>query len=688
MTRNIGIMAHIDAGKTTTTERILFYTGKTHKMGEVHEGTTVMDWMPQEQERGITITSAATTCSWRDHRINIIDTPGHVDFTIEVERSLRVLDGAVGVFCAVGGVEPQSETVWRQANKYHVPRIAFVNKMDRIGADFYDVLSQIREKLGANPVAIQVPLGSEDQFVGLIDLIEMRAIRFSDQDRGTHFEVLDIPENFVEHSQEYREKLIESVSEFDDVLMEKYLNGESISAEEIRKALRKGCVSLKIVPVLCGASFKNKGVQALLDAVIDFLPSPLDIPSVEGIDPSDPEKKLVRKADDKEPFSALAFKIMSDPFVGVLTYLRVYSGKASSGDALWNSAKGKRERIGRLLLMHANKREDVQEMKAGDIVAAVGLRLTVTGETLCDEKSPILLEKMEFPEPVISIAIEPKTKADQEKLTSALQRLSMEDPSFRVTQNDETAQTLISGMGELHLEIIVDRMKREFKVEGNVGQPQVSYKETISSAATAEGRFMRQAAGKNQFGHVVIRLEPRERGSGFLFKNELPAGKLPKEYIPQIEQGLRESTLGGIVVGYPAVDVQATLLDATFNEGESTEIAYKIAASMAFRDAAHAAAPVILEPIMSTEIICPEDYMGGVIGDLNSRRGKILNMNVRHGLQVIKADVPLATMFGYSTALRSSSQGRATYSMEFSHYEPVPHNVSEEIKVRAGVVIR
>ncbi|NDD90722.1 elongation factor G [bacterium] len=688
MTRNIGIMAHIDAGKTTTTERILFYTGKTHKMGEVHEGTTVMDWMPQEQERGITITSAATTCSWRDHRINIIDTPGHVDFTIEVERSLRVLDGAVGVFCAVGGVEPQSETVWRQANKYHVPRIAFVNKMDRIGADFYDVLAQMREKLGTNPVAIQVPWGAEDQFVGMIDLIQMKAIRFSDQDRGAQFEVLDVPENFVEHVNEYREKLIESISEFDDALMEKYLSGETPSVEEIRGALRKGCISLKLVPVLCGASFKNKGVQALLDAVIDFLPSPLDIPAVEGTDPSDPEKKLVRKADEKEPFAALAFKIMSDPFVGMLTYLRVYSGKASSGDALWNSAKGKRERIGRLLLMHANKREDVQEMKAGDIVAAVGLRLTVTGETLCDEKAPILLEKMEFPEPVISIAIEPKTKADQEKLTSALQRLSMEDPSFRVTQNDETAQTLISGMGELHLEIIVDRMKREFKVEGNVGQPQVSYKETISSAATAEGRFMRQAAGKNQFGHVVIRLEPRERGSGFSFKNELAAGKLPKEYIPQIEQGLRESTLGGIVVGYPAVDVQATLLDATFNEGESTEIAYKIAASMAFRDAATAAAPVILEPMMSTEIICPEDYMGGVIGDLNSRRGKILNMTVRHGLQVIKADVPLATMFGYSTALRSSSQGRATYSMEFSHYEPVPPNVAEEIKVRAGVLIR
>jgi elongation factor G len=688
MTRNIGIMAHIDAGKTTTTERILFYTGKTHKMGEVHEGTTVMDWMPQEQERGITITSAATTCSWRDHRINIIDTPGHVDFTIEVERSLRVLDGAVGVFCAVGGVEPQSETVWRQANKYHVPRIAFVNKMDRIGADFYDVLGQIREKLGANPVAIQVPWGAEDQFVGMIDLIELKAVRFSDQDRGTNFEILEIPENFRDHVAEYREKLIEAVSEFDDAIMEKYLSGEAPSTAEIRAALRKGCISLKLVPVLCGASFKNKGVQALLDAVIDFLPSPLDIPAVEGTNPANPDEKLVRKASEDEPFSALAFKIMSDPFVGVLTYLRVYSGKANSGDALWNTAKGKRERIGRLLLMHANKREDVQEMKAGDIVAAVGLKLTVTGETLCDDKRPILLEKMEFPEPVISIAIEPKTKADQEKLSSALQRLAMEDPSFRVSQNDETAQTLISGMGELHLEIIVDRMKREFKVEGNVGQPQVSYKETIGTSATAEGRFVRQATGKNQFGHVVVRLEPGERGSGFQFKNDLPAGRIPKEYIPQIEQGLKESTLGGIVIGYPAVDIRATLVDAIYNEAESTEIAYKIAASMAFRDAANAASPVILEPIMSTEIICPEDYMGGVIGDLNGRRGKILNMSIRHGLQVIKAEVPLGTMFGYSTALRSSSQGRATYSMEFSHYEPVPPNVAEEIKVKAGVMIR
>lgn len=688
MTRNIGIMAHIDAGKTTTTERILFYTGKTHKMGEVHEGTTVMDWMPQEQERGITITSAATTCSWRDHRINIIDTPGHVDFTIEVERSLRVLDGAVGVFCAVGGVEPQSETVWRQANKYHVPRIAFVNKMDRVGADFFDVVHQMKEKLQANAVPAQLPWGSEDQFLGFFDLIEMKAVRFSEQDRGSNFEILEIPADFLEQTSKYREALLEAVSEFDEVLMEKYLSGLSISSEEVRSALRRGCIELKVVPVFCGASFRNKGVQALLDAVIDYLPSPLDIPPVEGRDPSNQEKVLTRRAADSEPFSALAFKIMTDPFVGMLTYLRVYSGKVSSGEVVWNAAKGKRERIGRLLLMHANKREDIQEMRAGDIVAAVGLRLTVTGETLCDEKNPILLEKMEFPEPVISIAIEPKTKADQEKLFSALQRLAMEDPSFRVNQNEETGQTLISGMGELHLEIIVDRMRREFKVDGNIGKPQVSYKEAISASGKGEGRFTRQVAGKNQFGHVVVRLDPRDRGTGFLFKNELPAGRLPKEFIVAVEQGLKESTLGGIQVGYPAVDIQASLVDAVFHETESTEIAYKIAASMAFREAAQAAAPVILEPIMATEVLCPEDYMGGVIGDLNSRRGKILTMSARHGLQVIRADVPLATMFGYSTALRSSSQGRATYSMEFSHYEPVPPVVADEIKTKAGVLIR
>ncbi len=687
-TRNIGIMAHIDAGKTTTTERILFYTGKTHKMGEVHEGTTVMDWMPQEQERGITITSAATTCAWRDHRINIIDTPGHVDFTIEVERSLRVLDGAVGVFCAVGGVEPQSETVWRQANKYRVPRIAFVNKMDRIGADFFSVLSQIRERLGANPVAVQIPLGAEDQFRGVVDLVRMKLLTFPAADQGSTVAQEEIPAEVADQAAEYREKLLEAAAEADDALMERYLGGESISESELRAALRKGCISFKLVPVLCGASFRNKGVQPLLDAVIDYLPSPLDIPPVQGHDVDNYDKLIERKANENEPFSALAFKIMSDPFVGTLTYVRVYSGKIATGDSVYNPTKQKKERLGRLLLMHANKREDVQEAKAGEIVAAVGLRFTVTGETLCEEKKPILLEKMEFPEPVISIAIEPKTKADQEKLGQALQRLAMEDPSFRVTQNEETAQTLISGMGELHLEIIVDRMRREFKVDGNVGAPQVSYKETITAPATAEGKFVRQIpGGKSQFGHVVVRLSPRERGAGFLFKNEIPAGRIPKEFYPAIEQGLRESALGGIQVGYPAVDIQATLLDGSYNEMESTEVAYKIAASMAYREATRNAQPVILEPVMAAEILCPEAYMGGVIGDLNSRRGKILSMSAKHDLQAIKAEVPLGTMFGYSTALRSSSQGRATFSMEFSHYEPVPSQMAHDLKVRAGVII-
>ncbi|MCM2276550.1 MAG: elongation factor G [Oligoflexia bacterium] len=686
--RNIGIMAHIDAGKTTTTERILYYTGKTHKIGEVHEGTTVMDWMPQEQERGITITSAATTCSWANHRINIIDTPGHVDFTIEVERSLRVLDGAVGVFCAVGGVEPQSETVWRQANKYHVPRIAFVNKMDRTGADFYDVLGQMRERLGANPVAIQIPWGSEDSFSGVVDLIEMKAVRWHSEDLGSSFDLVDIPEELQERAREYREKLVEAAADSDEALMESYLGGGMIAPEELRSALRKGCVSLKLVPVLCGASFKNKGVQPLLDAIVRFLPSPLDIPPVEGKNPEKHDRLELRKADYKEPFAALAFKIMSDPHVGQLTYFRVYSGKIEAGQMVYNAAKDKKERLGRVLLMHANKREDISEVKAGEIAAAVGLRFTTTGDTLCDQHHPVLLEKMEFPDPVISIAIEPKTKADQEKLASALQRLAMEDPSFRVSTNEDTGQTLISGMGELHLEIIVDRMRREFKVDGNVGQPQVAYKETISKAATAEGKFIRQSGGKGQYGHCVVKLEPTERGKGFQFVNELRVGAIPKEFIPAIEKGLQESMLGGIVAGYQTVDIKATLLDGSFHEVDSSEIAYKIAAAMAFREGTQQGAPVILEPMMSCEIVCPEEYMGGVIGDLNSRRGKILNMSMRHGLQVIKAEVPLATMFGYSTALRSSSQGRATYTMEFSHYEVVPPNVAEEIKIRSGVLIR
>lgn len=686
--RNIGIMAHIDAGKTTTTERILYYTGKTHKLGEVHEGTTVMDWMPQEQERGITITSAATTCFWSNYRINIIDTPGHVDFTIEVERSLRVLDGAVAVFCAVGGVEPQSETVWRQANKYHVPRIAFINKMDRVGADFYEVLSQLRDRLGSNPVALQIPWGKEDTFVGVIDLIEMKAFQWFSEDLGATFNKVDIPDDILEMSRDYHEKLIEAAADCDPILTEKYLNGEAITSDELRVAIRKGCIAFKLIPVLCGASFKNKGVQPLLDAIVQYLPSPVDIPPVEGKDVSDESKTLIRKASDSEPFSALAFKIMNDPYVGQLTYFRVYSGQVDSGAMVFNSAKGKKERLGRLLQMHANKREDINHVRAGDIAAAVGLRFTITGDTLCDEDQPILLERMEFPEPVISIAIEPKTKADQEKLATALQRLATEDPSFKITINEETGQTLISGMGELHLEIIVDRMKREFKVEGNIGQPQVAYRETISQCARAEGRFIRQSGGKGQYGHCVVEFEPLPRGKGYQFINSLKAGVIPKEFIPAIDKGIHESMLGGIVAGYPAVDIRANLIDGSFHEVDSSEIAYKIAASMAFRDAAHQGSPVILEPVMSCEITCPDEYMGSVIGDLNSRRGKILNMSVRHGLQVIKAEVPLATMFGYSTALRSSSQGRASYSMEFSHYEPVPPNIEEEIKIRSGVIIR
>ena len=687
-TRNIGIMAHIDAGKTTTTERILYYTGKTHKLGEVHEGTTVMDWMPQEQERGITITSAATTCFWKDHRINIIDTPGHVDFTIEVERSLRVLDGAVAVFCAVGGVEPQSETVWHQADKYRVPRIAFINKMDRVGADFYDVFHQMSERLGARPVAIQIPWGAEDTFRGVVDLVEMKALVWQSEDLGASYEQRDIPEELSDLVQEYREKLLEAAAESDEILTDKYLNGQEIDPTEIRAALRKGCLEMKLVPVTCGASFKNKGVQPMLDAILAFLPSPLDKPPVEGKDLKDDSKSLKRACDFEEPFSALAFKIMNDPFVGQLTYFRVYSGQVEAGAMVYNSAKGKRERLGRLLQMHANKREDVSVVQAGDIAATVGLRFTTTGDTLCNEGHPILLEKIEFPEPVISIAIEPKTKADEEKLTAALQKLAMEDPSFKVTTQEDTGQTLISGMGELHLEIIVDRMRREFKVEGNVGQPQVSYKETIGHSSRGEGKFIRQSGGRGQYGHCVIELAPLPKGTGFEFVNSIRAGAIPKEFIPAIEKGIQEAMLGGIITGYPAVDLKATLLDGSFHDTDSTEIAFKIAASMAFKDAALRASPQIIEPIMSCEVVCPEDYMGGVIGDLNSRRGKILNMTTRHMMQVIKAEVPLATMFGYSTALRSASQGRATYSMEFSNYEPVPPQIAEEIKVRAGVIVR
>lgn len=681
-------MAHIDAGKTTTTERILFYTGKTHKLGEVHEGTTVMDWMPQEQERGITITSAATTCFWRENRINIIDTPGHVDFTIEVERSLRVLDGAVAVFCAVGGVEPQSETVWRQADKYHVPRIAFINKMDRTGADFYDVLNQIQERLGAKPLAIQIPWGAEDQFQGVIDLIEMKAIVWKSSDLGATFETQEIPEELSSQAAEWRDRLIETAAEQDDQLTEKYLNGETLNATEIRQAVRKGCLASKVVPVVCGASFRNKGVQPLLDAIVDYLPSPLDKPPVEGKDVQDDSVTLTRKPSVDEPFSALAFKIMNDPYVGQLTYFRVYSGSIDTGVMVYNPGKDKKERLGRLLQMHANKREDISRVEAGDIAAVVGLRFTTTGDTLCVENKPILLEKMEFPEPVISIAIEPKTKADQEKLASSLQKLAMEDPSFRINMNEDTGQTLISGMGELHLEIIVDRMRREFKVEGNVGAPQVSYKETISTSATAEGKFIRQSGGKGQYGHCVLRFEPLSRGTGYQFVNSLRAGAIPKEFIPAIDKGIQEAMLGGIVTGYPVVDIKATLLDGSFHDTDSTEVAYKIAASMAFKEAALKGTPLILEPLMTCEVVCPELYMGGVMGDLSSRRGRIINMSTRHGLQVIKAELPLATMFGYSTALRSASQGRATYTMTFAHYEPVPPQIAEEIKIRAGVIVR
>jgi elongation factor G len=685
--RNIGIMAHIDAGKTTTTERVLFYTGKTHKLGEVHEGTAVMDYMPQEQERGITITSAATTCEWRGFRINIIDTPGHVDFTIEVERSLRILDGAVAVFSGVEGVEPQSETVWRQADKYHVPRIAFVNKMDRGGADFAGVLKQMVDKLGVRPAALQIPIGSENAFQGVIDLIEMKALFYKSEDSGATADIQDIPADHEELAQEYREKLLETISDSDEALMEKYLGGETVTPAEIRVAIRKGCVSRKIIPVVCGSALRNKGVQPMLDAIVDYLPSPLDVPPLEGVDSRDETKIVLRKASVDEPFSALAFKIVNDAY-GQMTYFRVYSGKVETGDTIYNSIKAKRERVGRLLQMHANKSEDIKEVRAGDIAAAVGFRFTTTGDTLCNEAHPVILERMVFPEPVISIAIEPKTKADQEKLAGALQKLEMEDPSFHVSMNEDTGQTLISGMGELHLEIIVDRMRREFKVEGNVGKPQVSYKETISAPATGEGKFIRQAVGKGQYGHCVIRFEPTPRGSGFKFVNQVKTGAIPKEFIPAVEKGVFESLLGGIVAGYPVVDVQATLLDGSFHDTDSTEVAYKIAASMAFKEASQKATPLILEPMMSCEIVSPEEYMGGVIGDLNSRRGKIISMNPRLGLQVIKAEVPLSTMFGYSTDLRSSSQGRATYSMEFSSYEPVPPQVAEEIKIRAGVIIR
>lgn len=687
-TRNIGIMAHIDAGKTTTTERILFYTGKVHKMGEVHEGTAVMDWMPQEQERGITITSAATTCFWKDSRINIIDTPGHVDFTIEVERSLRVLDGAVGVFCAVGGVEPQSETVWRQANKYKVPRIAYVNKMDRIGADFNDVLLQMREKLGAKPLPIQLPIGKEDTFKGLIDLVEMKAYTWESEDKGSDFIVSEIPDELKEEATAAREEMIAAVGEVDEALMEKYLGGETISESELKAGLRKGCILMSFNPVICGSSFKNKGVQKLLDAILDFLPSPLDKPVLQAHDSRDEEKMVEIKPEASAPFAALAFKIMNDPFVGPLTYFRVYSGTLKAGEQVLNPAKGKKERLTKILLMHANKREEVSEVHAGEIAAAVGLKFTTTGDTLCTEGRPVLLEKIEFPEPVISIAIEPKTKADLDKITDALKKLSMEDPSFRVSINEETGQTLLSGMGELHLEILVDRMKREYKVEGNVGRPQVAYRETLSAEAIGEGKFVRELSGKGQYGHCVIRFKPRKRGEGYLFKNTLDPQKLSKVYVNAIDVGLQEALQGGMIVGYPAIDIEAQLIDASTHDTDSSEVAFKIAASLALKDASHKGHPIILEPMMSCEVTVPEEFMGGVIGDINGRRGKIQSMTPKLNMQMVKCEVPLSQMFGYSTALRSQSQGRASYSMVFATYEVVPPQVAEEIMVRAGVLIR
>jgi len=684
-TRNIGIMAHIDAGKTTTTERILYYTGISYKIGEVHEGTAVMDWMVQEQERGITITSAATTCFWRDHRVNIIDTPGHVDFTIEVERSLRVLDGAVAVFCGVGGVEPQSETVWRQADRYRVPRIAFVNKMDRVGADFPRVVRQLRERLAANPVVLQLPLGAEDAFRGVIDVVKMKAVVWGDETLGSEYREEEIPGDLRDEAAAAHERMIEALADVDERLMEKYLNGEPIAEAEARAAIRAGTLRMALVPVLCGSAFKNKGVQPLLDAVVDYLPSPIDVPPVRGTNPNSGAEEA-RAPSDGEPFTALAFKIMSDPYVGTLTFLRVYAGVMNSGSYVYNSGKGKKERIGRLLKMHANKREEIKEVYAGDIAAAVGLRDTTTGDTLCEETRPIVLERMEFPDPVISIAIEPKTKADQERLGTSLQRLATEDPSFRVSTDAETGQTLISGMGELHLEIIVDRLLREFKVDANVGKPQVAYKETVRKAVEQEARYVRQTGGRGQYGHVVLRLEPQAPGAGFAFADGTKGGVIPREYMPAIEKGVKEAMGSGVVAGYPVVDVKATVIFGSYHEVDSSEIAFKVAGSMAFKEAMAKAQPVILEPIMSLEVVTPEEFMGDVISDVNRRRGRIVGQEPRGNTQVIQAVVPLAEMFGYATDLRSRSQGRATFTMQFLHYEPVPKGVGPEALRQGGRV--
>ena len=676
-TRNIGIMAHIDAGKTTTTERILFYTGKTHKIGEVHEGGATMDWMVQEQERGITITSAATTCQWAGHRINIIDTPGHVDFTVEVERSLRVLDGSVAVFCAKGGVEPQSETVWRQADRYNVPRMAYVNKMDITGADFYRVVQMMKDRLNANAVPIQIPIGFEDTFEGMIDLVKMRAIVYGDK-LGKEEEFVEIPADMLEKAQEYRQQLLEAVAESDDELMMKYLDGGDFTEEEINEGIRTMTVACKMTPVCCGSSYKNKGVQPLLDAVVAYMPAPTDIPPIKGINPDTGEEDE-RASSDELPFSALAFKIMTDPFVGRLAFFRVYSGTLGSGSYVYNSTKGKRERIGRILQMHANHREEIDMAYSGDIAAAVGLKDTTTGDTLCDEKSPIILESMVFPDPVISVAVEPKTKADQEKMGIALQKLAEEDPTFRVNTDPESAQTIISGMGELHLDIIVDRLLREFKVGCTVGNPQVAYRETIRKAVKSEGKFVRQSGGKGQYGHCWLEITPRQPGEGFLFENKVVGGAIPKEYIGPIEAGIKEAMQNGVVAGYPMVDIGVTVVDGSYHEVDSSEMAFKIAGSMGFRAGTLKASPVILEPYMKVEVTVPEEYMGDVIGDLNSRRGRIEGMEARSGAQVITAFVPLSEMFGYATDLRSKTQGRGNYSMEVDHYEDVPKNIAEAI---------
>jgi elongation factor G len=687
--RNIGIMAHIDAGKTTTTERILFYTGITYKIGEVHEGTAVMDWMEQEQERGITITSAATTCFWRDIRINIIDTPGHVDFTAEVERSLRVLDGACAVFDAVSGVEPQSETVWRQADKYRVPRICFVNKMDRIGADFKQTLEQIEKKLGSNPVAIQLPIGSEDKFKGVIDLVKMKAITYQDETMGADYIVDEIPADMLAEAKAYREKLIEKVSEHDDTLLEKYLHGQDITEDEIKRVLRQRVIQsvfkepAPFVVVFCGSAFKNKGVQPLLDAVVDYLPSPLDVPPISGLDPNAKEETLIeRPAADNSPFAALAFKLMTDPFVGQLTFIRVYSGVLTAGSSIYNSTKKRTERVGRLLKMHANKREEIKEVYAGDIAAAVGLKHVSTGDTLCDEKKPVVLESMDFPEPVIALAIEPKTKSDQEKLGVGLQKLMAEDPTFRVKTDEQTGQVVISGMGELHLEIIVDRLKREFNVEASVGKPQVAYKETLTRPADGEMKYAKQTGGRGQYGHAKIHLFPGEPGTGYIFENEVTQGSIPKEFIKPIDEGIKEALTRGVLAGYPIDDVRIVLYDGSYHDVDSSEMAFKIAGSLAFQDAAKKAKPVLLEPVMRVEVVVPKDYMGDVMGDLASRRGRIQSQEDRGGTQIINARVPLSEMFGYATDLRSRTQGRATYSMHFDRYEQAPQNVSEEVVAR------